>query len=356
MLLLIFALPGISGAQGRHIQWHRDGNAYFQIDSGQLVRYDLPSQVRTIVLSKEALTPPGRTTPLAVSDYRFSPDDRQVLLFTNAQRVWRYPTRGDYWLYDLGRKTLKQLGKGRPAASLMFAKLSPDGKKAAYVSQYNLYVEDLATGAVRALTTGGHRKWINGTFDWAYEEEFFARDGFRWSPDSRQIAYWQIDARKVKDYLMINHTDSIYPSVVPVEYPVAGEPPSPFKIGVVDVATAHNRWMELPYDPVLGDYAPRMEWAPSGGELVVQHLNRKQNRSRIFLCTAATGKSKVIYEENDSAWIDVIGAWDNGYQNGGWDWINGGKEFVWASEKDGWRHLYRVSRDGRQEKLITAGA
>jgi dipeptidyl-peptidase-4 len=237
----------------------------------------------------------------------------------------------------------------------MFAKFSSDGNKVAYVSEYNLYVEDLVTGNQLQLTKGGNRKFINGTFDWVYEEEFFCRDGFRWSPDSKQIAYWQIDARNTKDYLMVDISDSIYPFVKPVEYPIAGEPPSPFKIGVIDISSAQTRWMKIPTDPVLGSYVPRMEWAPDNNELIVQHMNRKQNSCNLLLCNAASGDVKPIYQDIDSAWIDILPSWDQDYVWGGWDWINGGKEFIWATEKDGWRHLYRVSRDGKKEILITVG-
>jgi len=344
----------VSAQGGGAIKWSKDGNSYYRVEAGEIVQYVLPGNTKTVVVPKDKLTPAGQSKPLTLNNYAFTSDGKRVLIFTNTKRVWRYNTRGDYWLLDLSNNSLKQLGKGRPASSLMFAKISPDGKKAAYVSEYNLYVEDLATGTVKPLTIGGHRKLINGTFDWPYEEEFFCRDGFRWSPDSRQIGYWQIDARKVKDYLMINLTDSIYPVAVPVEYPVAGEPPSPFKIGVVDIATAKTKWMNIPYDATLGAYAPRMEWAGSK-EVIVQHMNRRQNETKIMLCDVATGQSRTIYEEKDPAWIDIIALWDFDYQFGGWDWLNNGKEFVWASEKDGWRHLYRISRDGKSEKLITNG-
>jgi dipeptidyl-peptidase-4 len=250
---------------------------------------------------------------------------------------------------------LKKLGISKPASSLMFAKLSPDGKKVAYVCEYNLYVEDLATGKITAITRNGNRKLINGTFDWAYEEEFFCRDGFRWSPDSKQIAYWQIDAQGTKDYLMINNTDSIYPQAVPVEYPIAGEPPSKYKIGVADIATVITKWMKIPDDTIWRTYLPRMEWAANSTELIMQHLNRKQNESNIMLCDVKSGASKTIYNEKDAAWIDILPLWDTDYGNGGWDWLNNGQEFLWAGEKDGWRHLYRISRDGNKETLVTNG-
>jgi dipeptidyl-peptidase-4 len=353
-VLIIILVPFTLFAQGG-IKWAKNTNGYYRFEAGELSLYTLPQNVKTPIISKSQLTPAGRSAALVVRSFSFSTDEKKVLLFTNTKKVWRLQTRGDYWVFDRNTGSLTQLGKNRPASSLMFAKFSPDGSKVAYVSEYNLYIEDLSNGAIQQLTHDGNRKFINGTFDWVYEEEFFCRDGFRWSPDSKHIAYWQIDARKTKDYLMINNTDSIYPFAVPVEYPIAGEPPSPFKIGVVDIATAKTQWMDIPTDPVLQSYVPRMEWADNDNELIVQHLNRKQNQSDLLLCNAQTGASKVIYTEKDSAWIDILPLWDNDYIWGGWDWIDGGKEFVWASEKDGWRHLYRVSRDGKKETRITNG-
>jgi dipeptidyl-peptidase-4 len=341
-------------AQGS-FKWAKNANGYYRIDEGELVFYSLPQNTKTTVITKKQLIPQGKTTPLALRNYRFSDNEKKVLLFTNTKKVWRMHTRGDYWVFDLSTGSLKQIGKNRPASTLMFAKFSTDGSKVAYVSEYNLYVEDVATGAEQQLTKDGNRKFINGTFDWVYEEEFSCRDGFRWSPDGKYIAYWQIDARKTKDYLMVNNTDSIYPFAVPVEYPIAGEPPAPFKIGVVDVSTAKTQWMDIPTDPVWQSYVPRMEWAANSNDLIVQHLNRKQNQSDLLLCNAQTGASRVIYTEKDSAWVDILPQWDFDYIWGGWDWISGGKEFIWASEKDGWRHLYRVSRDGKKEICITTG-
>jgi dipeptidyl-peptidase 4 len=344
------------GTQAQQIQWSQDGSSYFTLEKSEIVRYQLPSMAKSLVLKTSDLTPKGAEKSLTVENFTFSKDEKKILIFTNSKKVWRYNTRGDYWVFDTSKQTLKQLGSSKPISSLMFAKFSPDGKKVAYVSEFNLFVEDTETSSIKALTNDGNRKLINGTFDWAYEEEFFCRDGFRWSPDSKKIAFWQIDAQTTKDYLMVNNTAEIYPKPIPVEYPVAGEKPSTYKIGVVNIETAKNQWMQIPDDAVLGTYVPRMEWAASSNELILQHLNRKQNESKLLISNALTGDSKVIYTENDAAWIDILPLWDEDYSNGGWDWINNGKEFIWASEKDGWRHLYRVSKDGKTEKLITNGA
>ena len=350
-LMLIFCQLTAS-AQRQKTHWAPDGYQYYRNVSGSIVELDTrDSSKKTVILSAEMLTPPGKD-PLSIANFTFSEGRTKVLIFTNTKRVWRYNTRGDYWVYDLSAKTLKQLGKGRPASSLMFAKLSPDGTKAAYVSEHNLFIEDLGSGTIKQLTFDGTDKLINGTFDWAYEEEFGCRDGFRWSPDGRALAYWQIDASKIKKYLMLNTTDSIYPYVVPVEYPVAGEDPSACKIGVVDVSTAKTTWMNIPGDAVQ-HYIPRMEWTTDPNELIVEQENRAQNESRIIIANASNGTAHVIHEETDKAWIDGKERW-NGGDPMGWEWINKGKEFIWLSEKDGWRHIYKIDRDGK-ETLITKG-
>ncbi|HVS98342.1 MAG TPA: DPP IV N-terminal domain-containing protein [Puia sp.] len=355
LLLFLLIVTGVCQAQpgSTLLKWTPDGNAFFRAGSGTIVRVAATGQ-ETVVVPPELLTPAGHGRALAIRDFSFSKDGSKLLIYTNARRVWRYDTRGDYWVLDRTTRQLEQIGRDRPVSSLQFAKLSPDGSKVAFSSGHNLYVEDLATGVDKCLTTtDSTRKLINGTFDWAYEEELECRDGFRWSPDGRHIAYWQIDARRVKDYLMLNTTDSAYPFVKPVEYPIAGEPPSPYRIGVVDVTTGANRWMDIPGDPG-NSYLPRMEWADNSSELILQQLNRRQNESKLFLSDIATGHTTPLYDEKDSAFIECKGAWQDGVI-AGWDWLKGGGEFLWVSEKDGWRHIYRVSRDGKRETLVTKG-
>ena len=340
-------LTAAAWAQSAGTQWTKDGYGYLQVRPDSVVQLDIrhPDQVHTL-LSKRQLTPAGQTVPLAVRRVALSEDGRLVLLNTNTKKVWRYDTRGDYWVYNTGSKQLAQLGKGRPTSSLMFAKFSPDGSRVAYVSGHNLFVESLADHAITQLTTDGTDKLINGTFDWVYEEELNCRDGFRWSPDGQRLAYWQLDATKTRHYLMLNTTDQLYPFTVPVEYPVVGEDPSRCRVGVVAVAGGPTKWMDIPGDAVQ-HYLPRMEWADNG-TLIVQQLNRRQNESTLLLASAATGAARSIYRETDQAFIE---AKDEAV---GWDWLKDGKSFVWASEKDGWKHLYRVDRTGR-EQLLTPG-
>ncbi len=353
LLFIILFAPILSPAQST--RW-ADGNSYYQIGGGEISTYTLPANERMPFVTKQDLTPAGRSQPISVRNFFLSADKSKVLIFTNTKKVWRLDTRGDYWVLDLKTKSLKQIGKGLPESSLLFAKLSPDGTQAAYVSNQNLYVEDLAGGKIKAITTDGNRKLINGTFDWVYEEEFACRDGFQWSPDSKHIAYWQLDANQIRDYYMINNTDSVYSKIIPVEYPTAGETPSPAKIGVADIGTAKTTWINIPGEPKQ-NYLPRLEWN-NANEVFVQQLNRKQNESRIFSCNTTLGNATLIYTDKDEAWIDLYSPWENVYAldfRHYFKWLNAGKEFLWISEKDGWRHVYRILKDGKKETLITNG-
>jgi len=346
VFIILFAQPGVPITK-----WTADGGSYYAVERKEIVKIELPSQNKTVFISRKQLITKNGDTVVPRS-FQLSADGKLALIYTNAQKVWRYPTRGDYWLLNLASGDLKQMGKGRPAATLQFAKFSPDNKKVAYVSERNIYSEDLATGIIKKLTSdNGTKKLINGTFDWVYEEEFFCRDGFRWSPDSKTIAYWQIDANKIRDYYMLNTTDSVYSKVIPVEYPKVGEPPSPARIGVVNITNAQTKWMKVPGEPNQ-NYLIRMEWS-NAGEIILQQLNRKQNETKLMLCNTNTGDSKVIYTETDNAWVATINEWRSEVR--GWDWISNGNEFLWFSEKDGWRHLYRISKDGKKETLITKG-
>src|SRR5262249_55641624 len=154
---------------------------------------------------------------------------------------------------------LRKLG-GRAAkpSTLMFAKFSPDATRVGYVRENNLYVESLGSGRITQLTRDGSRTIINGTFDWVYEEELDDRDGWRWSPDGRTIAFWQLDADSVRSFDLIDNTDSLYSYRVPVQYPKAGESNSAARIGVVPAIGGVVRWLRIPGDP-RNNYLARME-------------------------------------------------------------------------------------------------
>lgn len=333
------------------VRWLMDGKGYTTLEPNaeirgtDIVRYDAKTGERTIMVSAMNLVPAPGSEPLSVRDYIWSNDNTRLMIFTNTRRVWRQHTRGDYWVLDLKSNELQQLGKTVERATMMFAKFSPDDRKVAYVSKNNIYVEDLQTGETRQITSDGSDHIVNGTFDWVYEEEFGSRDGFRWSPDSRHIAYWQSDTRGTGTFYMINNLDSIYPELIPLPYPKVGTSNSNVKVGVVSADGGESRWFNIPGDP-RNHYIPRMDFIPDSDEVMIQQLNRLQNTNRVWVGNVVSMELNNILTDTDDAWVDIH---DN------IEWMDNEKYFTWTSEKDGWMHLYLVSRSGEiQHDIINA--
>ncbi|MFT5166896.1 MAG: dipeptidyl-peptidase-4, partial [Saprospiraceae bacterium] len=324
------------------------------VDGRDIIKYNSKTGDRTILVSAEKLITKDADQPMRIADYSWSNDLQQLLIFTNTSRVWRTNTKGDYWVFELKTQALTQLGADLNPSSLMFAKFSNDDQQVAFVSEYNLYVQNLKSGKVKQLTQDGTGDIINGTFDWAYEEEFACRDGFRWNADGKYLAYWQVDASDIKDFLMINNTDEVYSKMVPIQYPKVGEKPSAVKVGVLEVASGKTLWFDIPGDP-LQDYLPRMQWV-NADQVLVQQLNRKQNTRKLWLCAVATGKVENIHTEVEETWIDITQPDPTiNWEMTDFPLLDHGKAFVWQSEKDGWRHLYKVDIDGKKEQLLTKG-
>lgn len=312
----------------------------------EIVQYDPATLKRKVIVPLAQLTPTGSDRALVVDDYQWSDNKSKLLIYTNAEYVWRKKDRGDYWVREFATGKLWQLGgdKQEPGR-MMFGKFSPDGKTFAYVWNNNIYVQDLQTRAVRALTTDASDTIINGLFDWAYEEEFGIRDGFRWSPDSRHIAYWQLDTHAAKDFFIINNTDTLYPEVTAIPYPKVGEENSAAKIGVVSAAGGDTLWIDLP--GIARDmYVPRMEWADNSNTLLIQQLNRKQDTNTVWQADVATGAISPLFTEREKTFIETVEDVE---------WIKGQDRFLWVSERDGWRHVYSVSRDGKTFVNLTPG-
>ena len=333
-------------------RWLADGSGYTTLEASDkypgaddIIRYEPESGQREILVPAAWLIPEDRQTPLPIEDYAWSPDGNKLLIFTNTQRVWRQNTRGDYWVLHLKTKELFRLGGATPPSTLMFAKFSPDNRWVGYVRSNNIYIQELDSRRTIRMTSDGNHTVINGTFDWVYEEELGLRDGFRWSPDSRFIAYWQLDSEGVGDFYLINNTDSLYPRITPIPYPKVGETNSSCRVGVVDIRDQETVWMQVPGDP-RNHYIARMEWAPDSKMIVMQQLNRLQNTNQVMLGDISRGTTKTILTERDEAWAAL---------HDDFLWMDGGEHFIWTSERDGWRHVYQAATIEDNLRLLTPG-
>jgi len=331
-------------------RWLEDGSGYTTLeDSPQhenakdIIRYEPETGKRDIMVPADKLIPAGTSEPLEIDDYAWSEDGRKVLIFTNSKRVWRTNTRGDYYVLDLRTWKLRKLGGDAKPSSLMFAKFSPDGRYVAYVREKNIYTQDLATMRIRQLTRDGGGYIINGTSDWVYEEEFRLRDGFRWSPDGRYIAYWQFDTEGVPEFSLINYTDDLYPKITTFPYPKVGQQNPACRLGVVSAKGGRTRWFEPPGDP-RDHYIPKMQWLDSK-TIVFQRLNRLQNTDEVTLGDVRNRRVRTLLIERDPAWLDLAEI----------RWLEDRRSFLWLSERDGWRHLYLVSDLGKKLTILTRG-
>jgi dipeptidyl-peptidase-4 len=346
---------GRAGRGGGAVRWMDDGQSYAAIEpaSGgagrEIVRYDPATSKREVLVSAAQLTPKQTGQPLAFGEYAFSADGKKLLVGTNSHRVLIRKTAGEYWVLNRQSGAWRKLG-GDNGAELLYPKFSPDATRVAYLRGTNLYVEDLADGAIRQLTSDGTDMILNGVSDWVYDEEFRLGDAWRWSPDGQRVAYIQFDQHNVPEYTLINYTDALYPEIHKYPYPKAGQTNAAVRVGVVNATGGATRWMKVPGDP-RNIYIPRMDWS-GAREVIFEQLNRLQNTNDVLLANSETGDVHSMFRDQDAAWVEV---------NNTFHWFDNskadaGKRLLWTSEKDGWRHAYTVSKDGDMRLITTAPA
>lgn len=325
------------------VRWMSDGNAFTTIERSEagatdLYRVDARSGERELLVSGEDLVPQDGTEPIRIEDYAFSPDGSRLLIFTNSVRVWRQNTKGEYYVWDFEAGSLTPLSR-RPGYQ-MFAKFSPDGRYVGFVRENNIFVTDLSTWEERQLTRDGDENIINGTSDWVYEEELGLRDAFRFSPDGNRIAFWRFDQTVIRPFYLIDEL-SLYPELTPVRYPKAGERNSEVRIGIVEIESGATVWVDP--GPEEDIYVADMDFAQSPYEIWLTRLNRHQNRIDLMLADVRTGESRVVFSDSDSAWVDAEEP----------TWLDGGRSFLWMSERDGYAQLYLYRRDGSLVRKVT---
>jgi dipeptidyl-peptidase-4 len=361
-------------------RWMKGHSGYLSTESTKtgtsIISTDPATGAKTTLVAPEDLVPEPGKAPIKIEGYSFTKNLDRVLIYTNSKRVWRKNTRGDYWVLDRSSHDLKKLGSDADPSTLMFAKFSPDGSRVAYVRQRNIYVEHLDNDTTQQITETPTPEIINGTFDWVYEEELGLRDGFRWSPDGTVIAYWRIDTTGVHKFPLVNNTAGLYPEVRWFAYPKTGQQNPICQVHVFEFKSGTTRGVPLyvtdneNHESKLvngteqsqrDNYIARMHWVehPESKKqwLVMQQLNRLQNRNRVFLGqlypTTQDGSkdefgmsTSMIHEDHDEAWLNVN---DESF------WLNDGR-FTWVSEHDGWRHVYLASTDPKTEpELLTPG-
>ncbi|MAW10758.1 MAG: S9 family peptidase [Verrucomicrobiales bacterium] len=339
-------------SKGFSARWSDDGKEYFYLKDAEgenkgkeIWAYNISDGKDKPLVKVANLVPSGSDKPIPIDGYSFSKDKAYVLIYTNSKRVWRSKTRGDYWVLDRGSSEIRKLGGDARASTLQFAKFSPDSNQVAYVRERNIYVEDLLDHSIKPITSDRSKGIINGTSDWVYEEELGLRDGFRWSPDSQAIAYWQFDERSVRKHTMVDNVSGLYPKLNSFAYPKVGQRNAICRVGVRYLNSKETVWVKSS-DDLRNNYIAKMEWVQGAGGLVIQQLNRAQDKNTLLRVDPGSGKVDPILIEQDEAWV---------YASNEIYWKDNYNKFTWISDRDGWRHVYSYSSDGKNLKLITPG-
>ena len=338
----IWARPTFRPATVPGFNWMKDGRYYSAFNEGNLVQYEVTTgkAAQTLVSAAE-LTRAGAAKWLGVDAYFFNADEQKVLFSTETEPIYRRSARASYYVFDRRTRKLVPLSGGGKQG---YATFSPDGRRVAFTRDNNLYVTDLATMQETAVTTTGVKnRLINGSTDWVYEEEFGFAQGFFWSPDSRQLAYYVFDESQVPEYNM-QQWGELYPTEYRFKYPKAGEKNSVVAVAAYDVASARTTPMDVGPEP--DQYLPRVQWTQVANTLSIQRLNRLQNKLEILHGDATTGKTRVVLTDTNPAYVEI---------NDDLKYLAGGQQFLFTSEKDGYQHLYLYDMAGQPVRQLTRG-
>ncbi|MFI5187854.1 MAG: S9 family peptidase [Chitinophagales bacterium] len=335
LFIALLLLPIISIAQKKQISLEDIfKNKTFQ---GDVVPGFSEQPLDSIIDPNDAKDENGKQ--LVIKDYKLSADKKRIIFFTERESIYRRSSKANAYLFDVISKKTTKLNDGK----IMHASFSPDGSKIAFVKDNNLYLYDIRTGHTKAITTDG--KWntiINGNCDWVYEEEFEFTQAYQWSPKGDYIAYYRFDESNVKEY-EFTVFDSSYNKQYSYKYPKAGEANSLVEIHIYNVTNEKD--IKAQYDK--GDiYIPRIKWSQDDNELIVYWLNRHQDDLKLLLTDAETGISHFLYEEKNKYYVDI---------NDDWWFLKDGKNFLFTSEMNGYRHLYLYSLDGKNKIQVTKG-
>jgi dipeptidyl-peptidase-4 len=342
------AMSGRSGP--RSVNWIDGGNRYSYTirgtDGEEIRATDPATGSDTLLFSAEGVTFPDTTAPFSYRSFQFAQDSKHLIFQTRFKQIYRRSGTSDFFVYSLADKSMQLAAKGAQTGEL-----SPNGALFGYELGGELYVRDLGTKADKRLTTGATETLHNGRFDWVYEEEFGMAQAWNWSPDSRHMAYWQVD-ESAEPFVQLSNYEGAHPEWDQLRIPQPGDSNPKVRIGVVNVATGKQVWLDT---RAIGDfYIPRMYWTSAPDTLAVLELNRKQNTLRLFFFNVNDAGSRLVRTWTSDTWLDVFD-----FYAGIQDMMTfpaGSREFFWISDQDGWQHVYRYDYSGKLINQVTSGA
>ena len=326
----------------QNVRWMNDGQFYSATNNNRVIKYDIIDGTETVLFDGSEYSLSNGESPFPVQGYQFSADESKLLLKTEVEQIWRRSTRENYYVYDIETGTLTKLTASNEKQQ--YAELSPQGDKAAFVRNNNLFWVDLNTGEEVQITNDGEfNKIINGAADWVYEEEFGFAKAWFWSPDGDRIAFYRFNEERVKEFFMTDW-GSLYPDQVRFKYPKAGEQNSLVTIHVYDLNNGETKTMDIGEE--TDQYIPRINWTRDNDLLAIRRMNRLQNKQDLLFANVETGETDLILTEESDTWLDVH---DDLY------FLENGVQFITTSDRDGYNHIYLYGMDGELVRQVTSG-
>ncbi len=335
-----FASKAVTGLESMN-----DGLHYSTLEKGKVLRYEYAkASVPEVIVNQSELLVNGKV--ITIDSYKFSADEKKLLLATETEYIYRHSTRGNYYVYDRKTKTLTPITTGEKQ---MYVTFSPDGSKVGFVLANNIFIKDISSGKETQITPDGLKNnIINGGTDWVHEEEFSFSIAYFWSPDGKKLAYYKFDESKVKEFSFNEFNNQLYPDEYKFKYPKAGEDNSLVAIHVYDITSASDKLMDIGKE--TDQYIPRIKWTMDANTISIVRMNRHQNKLELLLNNVTTGESKIVYTENSNTYIDI--------HEGEGDYVyftTDKKNFIITTEIDGFNHIYMYDMNGKLVTQITKG-
>ena len=343
----------LSGKSGpRSLNWIDNGNRYSYITTKDSTKreeirsFDPKTGKDELIFDAQGFTFPDTSKPFEYRSFQWAHDSKHILFETNFRKIYRRSGISDYYVYSLADKSLKVAAKNARTAEL-----SPDGSMVGYEREGNMYVYDFATKSEAQLTNDATENIFNGHYDWVYEEEFGQAQAWNWSPDSKYIAYWQFDESAVPKIQITNY-EGLHNKWEKIPIPQVGDPNPKVRIGVLDVKTHKNIWLDI---PLRRDdyYVPRIYWTSEPNTLAMIVLNRAQDDMKLYFFNVTNGDRRLVMEEKNDTWVAIFNFYTG--VNDMMFFPQKVHEFFWVSDRSGYYQIYRYNYDGKLMNRVTNG-
>ncbi|MGL6038555.1 MAG: alpha/beta fold hydrolase [Soonwooa sp.] len=309
----------------------KDGENYATIEKGGIAKYSYKTSTKS-----------GSIVDGNFESYTFSDDESQILLLKESEPIYRHSFLGKFDVKNLKNGKVVSLNNGKWVQE---PKFSPDGSKVAFIADNNLFYQDLNTQKITQITTDGKKnEIINGLGDWVYEEEFSHPDYYQWNKAGDAIVFVRFDETKVPEINIPLYNNNLYPKSMTYKYPKAGEENSSITAHLYQLASSKMSTLDL--GSFENYYIPQIFQTKANNEIIIATSNRHQNKVDLLKINTQNASVQKLFSETDKAWIETDKLTMEFLDD---------NSFLWASERDGYRHLYWYDSNGKLKKQVSKG-